>query len=183
MEEFDLQPGERVITSLRLHPFVLALSLFPYALLAMVPFVLGTLVSLASSAAAANGGGFPVINSAAATLLTGFWWLFVWMAAFAAFTRYYLTLWVVTNLRIVDIRQYGFFSRNVSSFLLARVQDVTTDVHGILGTLIGFGRIKVQTAGQDEDFFLDNLPHPQLVRDVIMDQVGALQRQPQAAGV
>lgn len=178
MEEFDLQPGEHVITSIRLHPFVLALTLLPYVFLALVPALLGKLLDVFATFSMETAAVIPALDPAVMTLLTGFWWLFVWMAAFAAFTRYYLTLWVITNLRIVDIRQFGFFSRSVSSFLLARVQDVTTEIYGILGTLIGYGRLNVQTAGQEEDFYLDDMPHPQLVRDLIMDQVAKLQHGP-----
>lgn len=174
MEEFDLQPGERVITTIRQHPFVFILSLLPFAILAAIPAVINGFIAFALRSGAVEMSVLPSPDPGIVMLLTGFWWLFVWMAAFSAFTRYYLTLWVITTTRIVDIRQHTFFSRNVSSFLLLRVQDVTTDVNGLLGTLIGYGSIKVQTAGHDEDFVLEYMPHPQIIRDLIMDQVALL---------
>jgi uncharacterized membrane protein YdbT with pleckstrin-like domain len=109
--------------------------------------------------------------------------LCVWTAAFGMSTRYYLTVWVITNLRIVDIKQHGFFNREVSSFLLTRVQDITTDVAGILGTLIGFGRLSVETAGKDEEFEMANIAHPEAVRDVIMAQVAQLHHADIISGV
>ena len=55
-------------------------------------------------------------------------------------------LWVLTNMRITTIKQRRFFNREVASLLLPRIQDVTTDVAGILPSLLGIGDIKVQSA-------------------------------------
>jgi len=184
MEEFDLQPGERVIRVVRQHWFVLLFTLIPFVLLAFVPTILSFLFSIIGtmgSTAIAPGAGanpaIPSLSSDTVQLLTGFYLLFLWIAAFSALTRYILTQWVITNTRIVDIKQRSLFSRNVSSFMLARIQDVTTDVSGLLPTLIGFGKIKVQTAGQNEDFILQDVPHPQDTRDLILDQVAILQHE------
>lgn len=189
MEEFDLQPGERVIRIVRQHWFVLAFKLVPYMVLAFVPAALSVFLSFISAMAGASGTGSNAVSflsDDSKQLLTGFYLLFLWMGAFSTFTRYMLTQWVITNTRIVDIQQRTLFSRNVSSFLLARIQDVTTDVDGFLPTLIGFGKLKVQTAGQDEDFFFYDVPHPQDTRDLILDQVAAIQHAhmtPNAAGL
>ncbi|MES2225999.1 MAG: PH domain-containing protein [Patescibacteria group bacterium] len=176
MEEFDLQPGEHVIRAVRQHPFVLALKLVPLLLLAYVPSLITFALSYFASAspqAATAIANLPV-GSAIGTFLTGVWWLFLWLAAFSTFTRYYLTVWIITNVRIVDIKQYGFFNREVSSFLLLRVQDVSTEIYGFLATLVGFGRLNVETAGSVEKFTMTGIVHPQVIRDVIMDQVAAL---------
>ena len=114
----------------------------------------------------------------------GTWLLCVWTGAFSTFTQYYLTVWVITSLRIVDIRQKGFFSREVSSFMLTRVQDVTTDVSGVLATLFHFGRLSVETAGNDEDFAMNGISAPADIRDTIMRQVAiAHNANPQDTGL
>lgn len=173
MEEVDLQPGEHVIKSVRQHLFVLAFRLLPFGILWFVPAIL----TGAYGFFAETVPGVPTLNESTSLgqFLTGAWWLFVWMAAFLTFTRYFLTVWIITNFRIVYIQQYGLFSRQVSSFLLLRVQDVTTEIHGIVATLIGFGKLHVDTAGHDEEFAMHGIAHPQLVRDIIMDQVALLQ--------
>ena len=104
----------------------------------------------------------------------GMWWLFLWMGMFSIFIRYFLTLWIITTTRIVDIHQHGFFSRHVSSFLLNRVQDVTTDVEGFIPTLFRFGTLDVETAGRDEKFEMYGITHPVELRDLIMREVAAL---------
>lgn len=177
MEEFELEPGETVITEVRQHIFVLLLRLVPFVIMALIPLLILPLFSAAvhvtHSANLQTQGLGPIARFALAI-----WWLFVWMGAFTTITRYFLTVWVITSQRIVDISQFGFFSRKVSSFLLARVQDVTTDVTGIFGTLIGFGEINVETAGRDEKFRLYGIRHPEAVRDLIMREVALLHPAP-----
>ncbi len=173
MEEFDLQPGEHIILAVRQHPFVLATRLLPFLLLAFVPLILGMFFSFIGSIGGAAASGISLPTSLA-RFLTGFYWLILWIGAFTTVTRFILTVWIITNVRIVDIKQYSFFGREVSSFLLLRVQDVTTQIDGMLETLIGYGRLDVETAGNLEKFSMDTVAHPQRIRDVIMDQVANL---------
>lgn len=181
MEEFELEPGEQIIKSVRVHPFVLATRLAPFVLMFFVPAVFSLLISIFAASSPQAAGVF-----AGATLghfsrfLVGVWFLGLWMGAFTVFTQYYLTVWVVTNMRIVDIRQLGFFNRAVSSFMLTRVQDVTTDTSGLMATLFHFGRLSVDTAGKEEDFAMNGIAYPEDMRDIIMRQV-ALAHQPNPA--
>jgi hypothetical protein len=171
MEEFELEPGEQVVRSVRRHWLIFVGRLLPYAILAALPLFVPALLARA-------GGLLPGLAEGASgplwTFSVGMWWLFLWVGAFNTFVRYYLDQWVVTTVRIVDIRQYAFFRRRVSSFLLARVQDVTTNVDGFLPTLVGFGTLNVETAGRDEVFRMEGVPHPAKLRDLIMRQIAAL---------
>lgn len=174
MEEFELEPGEHITLVVRQHIFVLFLKLLPYALFAIAPFIIAPFFSMfvmrATDSAAALSGDL----SASFRFFIGIWWLFLWMAAFQVITKYFLTSWVITSHRIVDIEQIGFFRRKVSSFLLIRVQDVTTDVRGIFSTLLGFGDIHVETAGSHEKFCMRGVHSPENLRDLIMREVAAL---------
>lgn len=179
MEEFDLQPGEEVLRTVRRHFFVVLFQLVPALLLAILP---GLVIGIFSGAPIQNPQ-FGALQQAFqngtsdSALLTFFyciWYLLVWMWAFAIFTRYYLTLWVVTSTRIVEIRQYGFFRREVSSCLLNHVQDVTTSVSGVFGTILGFGRLDVETAGHDEKFAMSGVTGPEGIRDLIMKEIAIL---------
>ena len=81
---------------------------------------------------------------------------------------------------MLNIKQRRFFSREVSSLFLSRVQDVTTDVTGILSSLLGIGDIKVQTAGEDVEFVMRGIPRPEQMRDVILKYVSV---EPKATSV
>jgi hypothetical protein len=174
MEEFELEPGEQVILSVRKHWLVFAVRLLPYALLALVPFLIPFLFSALASAVpdpAVLAGKVPDLTSPWARFALGLWWLLLWTGAFNTFTRYYLDVWIVTTTRIVDIHQFGFFRRQVSSFLLGHIQNVTTEVNGILATLFDFGTIHVETAGQEEHFVMKGVGGPAALRDLIMREV------------
>lgn len=177
MEEFELELGETIIKVVHQHWFFLLGRLLPFAILAWLPTFLIPFFASAENAAGISSlnlfgidWGAPLVHFG-----LGAWWLILWISAFTIVTKYFLSVWVITTERIVDISQESLFSRKVSSFLLARVQDITTDVDGIFGTLIGYGTLNVETAGRDEKFAMDGVAHPEAIRDLIMREITELQ--------
>ena len=183
MDEFELEPGEQITRSVRLHWIVLVGSLAPFVLLAILPIFIPVVVTFLKIS---NPTGAYVLSQSLShnvpwiIVLVAFWWLFLWLSAFSIFTQYYLTLWIITTTRIVYIHQWGFFSRQVSSFLLNRVQDVTTDIEGFLPTMFGFGTLDVETAGRDEKFKMRGIKNPTELRDLIMREIADLSKTPGA---
>ena len=169
MREFELEPGEHVVLEARKHWFLFLVELLPYAILAVIPFALQKFLVLApplSPYAALFEYRTPVMRA-----VLGIWLLVTWTQAWSAFTRYFLNAWVLTNQRIVDIKQPGYFNREVSSLFLSRVQDVTTDVRGVFSSLLGIGTITVQSAGAVDEFHMHGIPRPEQMRDIILKYV------------
>lgn len=79
------------------------------------------------------------------------------------FVNYYLDVYIITNERLVDIKQNGFFRREIAELHLKQVQDVEAKVEGFLGTMMHFGNVYIQTAGERENFKLEDVPHPYTV--------------------
>ncbi|KND51033.1 MAG: hypothetical protein AB202_01320 [Parcubacteria bacterium C7867-007] len=179
MEEFELELGEVVKKSVRQHWFLLALKIVPYVLLTIAPLLVIPLFNILATGVSTAGVQVAVLDVSLGNplvrFLLGVWWIFVWMATFTMLTKFFLTQWIITSTRIVNISQESLFDRRVSSFLLARVQDVTTDVQGIFPTLIGYGTLNVETAGRDEKFSMEGIAHPEDVRDLIMGEIADLQ--------
>ncbi len=166
MKEFELEPGEHVVRETRKHWFLFLTELLPYAIIAVIPFALPKILVLAppmASYAALFDYHEPLMRAA-----LGIWLLITWTSAWGSFTRYFLNAWILTNKRIVEIKQRRYFSRGVSSLFLSRVQDVTTDVTGVLPSLLGIGDIKVQTAAEDIEFIMHGIPRPEQMRDIIL---------------
>lgn len=166
MKEFELEPGENVILEARKHWLLFVADLLPYAIMAVVPFAalrLLTVLPLVAEFEAEMQGGL--------RLALGIWLLLVWTAAWSSFTKYFLNAWIVTSLRIINIKQSRFFAREVSSLFLNRVQDVTTDVEGVLSSVLGIGDIKVQTAGEEIEFEMPGIPSPERVRNIILESI------------
>ena len=94
--------------------------------------------------------------------------LFVWAFLFIILIDYYLDVWIVTDERIVDIEQRGLFRREVSELLLENIQDLTTEITGVIPTVFDYGNLYIQTAGKRERFQFQSIPHPERVRDLIL---------------
>ncbi len=94
---------------------------------------------------------------------------FIWITAFMVWVDYYLDIWIITNERLLDIEQIGFFNRVVSELDLKRIQDITSRVYGVLPTMFGFGNIKIQTAAEERRFELKTIPHPVTTRRKITE--------------
>ncbi len=169
MKEFELEPGEHVVKQARKHWFLFLAELLPFALLAVIPFALPGFLRLAPPLA--QYAAFFTVQIPLMRAALGVWLLVSWTGAWSAFTRYFLNAWVLTNERIVDIKQRGYFSREVSSVLLNRVQDVTTDVRGVLPSLLNIGDINVQSAGAVDKFHMHGIPKPEQMRDLILKYV------------
>lgn len=98
------------------------------------------------------------------------WLLVVWVVFFVYWTDYYLDVWYVTDRKIYDVLQDGLFHRQVSILHLENIQDITVSTHGIIATLLGFGDLHVQTAGETStDFTIISAKDPNMVKDVISD--------------
>jgi uncharacterized membrane protein YdbT with pleckstrin-like domain len=169
MKEFELEPGEEVVLEARKHWFIFLAELLPYAILAILPFALPKILAFAPPLSPyLSYLGFSTPGGHVGLAV---WLLLVWTGAWNTFTRYFLNAWILTNQRIVDIKQRGYFSREVSSLFLSRVQDVTTEVSGVLPSLLDIGDITVQSAGAVDEFHMQGIPHPERMRDVILRYV------------
>lgn len=177
MNEFELEAGESITRSVRKHWFVQFVEVLPFFLLALLPLLIPDLIRFV---VLSQPTGLESLISALTLsnpwmrLLLGLWWLIMWIAAFNIFTSHYLNQWIITTHRIIEINQHGFFNRQVSSLLLNRVQDVTTEIEGFFPTLIGYGTLVVQSAGAHDYFTMSGIPHPQELRDLIMREIAAL---------
>lgn len=160
---FALEQGEKVVATVHKHWFALVtpglgalfLLLLPSFLITGVyalPFNLNLEVST------------PFIN-----FLLSIYTLFILLFLFITWIEYYLDMWIITSSRIIDIEQTGLFNRQVSEIALDRIQDVTVEIRGIIKTLLGFGTIHIQTAGERE-FFIDDIPNPSHIKDLVFNK-------------
>jgi uncharacterized membrane protein YdbT with pleckstrin-like domain len=107
--------------------------------------------------------------------------LFLWLYAFFIWIDYYFDVWVITNERVLNVEQKGLFTRIISEVHLGRVQDVTTKVEGFLPTLLHYGDIFVQTAGEEKHFHFRNVGDPDKHKDDIVKLVKKIRERKYAA--
>ncbi len=90
------------------------------------------------------------------------------------FFIWYANSVIITNQRLVDIDQIGFFHKTVSDISFEKFLDISYSVHGVWQTIFHIGTIKVQAAGAT--LVLRNIQQPgkvnQLLADLIKEQTG-----------
>lgn len=108
------------------------------------------------------------IYYAAGVLLASIYYLSVILFFYTYFTEFHLDLWLITNDRLLDIQQKTLFARTVSEVDLYQIQDVTSEVHGIVASLFNYGNIILQTAGAVPKFTFRNIADPHKLRQEIL---------------
>lgn len=149
------QANEHAIRLYRRHWFTLFLILLFYLALAIFPAVIVTLMWSEVVEPALGDIGYPLF-----VLMSSAYYLAMITFVFHEFVDWYLDVWVVTNERIIALEQKGLFSRVVSEQKLSRVQDVTSEIHGFFPTVLKYGDVFIQTAGQQQRFIFRQVPDP-----------------------
>lgn len=108
--------------------------------------------------------------------------VFIYSAYYFFVASYFLILWldyyfditIVTNERIIDIRQVGLFNRAVSELYLLQIQDVTAKQVGVVQNIFHYGDVHIQTAGEKTNFVIDHVKDSYVVARRIVDLQEAL---------
>ncbi len=76
---------------------------------------------------------------------------------------------IITDRNITQILQYGLFSRKVSQLNIVNVEDVTAVQHGLIPTLLNYGVLKIETAGEQSNFHFAFCPNSGYVAKLILE--------------
>jgi len=174
---FTPNTGEKLEFSLRRHPIVFAGPVFIFLVLAAIPFAAKTVILGGEALALPH----PLLEIGL-KLLVSIYYLGIWIFFFSQFTDYYLDINIVTNDRILDINQKGLFGRVVAELDLTRVQDVHSEIKGIIPTMLNYGTVEIQTAGGEQNFIFEQVPNPHAVRQRIIE-LAALDRKREARDI
>jgi hypothetical protein len=153
------KPYEHVVALLYRHWFVLAVKVVLFLLLLVLPFVI-YIVADTYLLQAGLGEAF--------WFLIGLYLLAWWYGLFYQITMYLLDVWIVTDHRIIDSQQHGFFNRTLSELNLVKIQDISVSVKGGVPTLLDFGNLEIQTAGTENRFLFEQIPSPYKIKDLVM---------------
>lgn len=157
-------PDEKTLLFLRRHWSVPARHLLLFGLLAVLPFVGERTLNSWRPDVLQTGLGATLFPLAALC-----YWMYILLFAFNAWLDYYLDYWIVTDRRVVSIEQTGLFDRHVAELPLERVQDASSDIRGVLGTILHYGDVLVQTAGEQNRFVFEQVPNPNQVVALVLD--------------
>jgi len=147
-----LRPGERVICEIKRHPFGILSMYFSGAIAIIVAF---TLAAFAPNIIQSDTDITMPAFLAASILSVGIACI-LWIAT----SIYWQNRWIVTDDSITQITQDGLFGRRVSQLSMENLEDVTIDKSGIIQTMLNFGTLKAETAGERSKFMFPFCPDP-----------------------
>lgn len=164
-----LDQGEEIVKIVRRHYLVLLPMFLVIIFAALMPLVLYFFITSHfipwDEAIRAGIVGF---ISKWSTFSYSLWLLLLWVLFFVEWTDYYLDMWLITNKRIVDIEQKGFFHRDVTSFRYQDIQDTTVETRGFIQTLFKFGTLHIQTSGHNREILIKHAYRPEEAKSVIL---------------
>lgn len=152
IKHIQLKPDERVVSVYRRYGLTYVGAMIVAFILLLLPFFLVTLLF--------SYGMFGVIGFFALLL-------FAVLYSLKKVILWYDNVFVVTNLRVIDIDQRGFFDRSVSGFTYANIQDVAYRIKGVLATLFHVGTITIRPIEGSVHIELHRMRHPAKIVDVI----------------
>ncbi len=102
-------------------------------------------------------------------LVASTYYLSVCLFFYSYFVEFYLDLWIITNDRMLDVAQISLFARRIAEVDLYQIQDITSEVKGFIPSLFDYGSVTIQTAGPVPKFILMDVPHPDDLRQLILN--------------
>jgi uncharacterized membrane protein YdbT with pleckstrin-like domain len=155
LPEIDRKQNEEVIIQLWPHPFVFLKIFLMLFFLSLVPLAANIfLTQLVPQVWESE------VLTVIVTVVAFSYYLIVLSLALSVWMDTYLDVWTITNRRIISREQRGLFNRVVSELELYRVQDVTVEQKGVLATMLNFGDLHVQTAGEEKRFVFKDVGEP-----------------------
>lgn len=158
-----MHEGEEIVMTLRRHIIILLVPLSVVFLLVVFPLV--TLLILLQS--------FPFLWVAPSKnfiiILFSFYLLVLAAYSFYSWFCYYFTVIVITNHRIIELKQEGIFHRVTNELDLSRIEDVSGEIKGMIHTFLHYGTLTIETAGETPNFIFSDIASPNQIASKILE--------------
>jgi hypothetical protein len=146
----DQLDDEELLLVFRKHPIVMRKGI----VVSMLALLLGTLPSLIKPEYVYLFGGLAGGFILGILIFLPFW------------ISWYYSVFIVTDQRLIQITQKGFWTRSVVDIGLHQIQMVNYEVAGLQETLLGFGTIMMQTFVGD--LVIHDLHHPAKIQKELL---------------
>ena len=87
------------------------------------------------------------------------------------FLMWYYTIFIVTDQRLRQVTQRGFFGKDVVELGLSKIQSISYNIPGFSGEILGFGTIVIQA--YVGDLIINKVEHPEKIYNKLQDAVSA----------
>lgn len=159
-----LTEGEHEVVRIQKHPWGI-IQLYLGAIFAVLLAAVFVVLFLPDLLATNDTSGASMLLGLAAVVGIAFLGLILMLATYI----YFQNTLIITNKNITLVLQRSLFSRQVSELSMASVEDVTADQRGIIATLLNYGELRVETAGEQNNFIYGYCPRPNYYGKIILD--------------
>ena len=145
------RPDEEVVLFTRQHPFVALRSALWVVVFCAFPILVWVILET----------GLFVSLSLLASLIVAV------LIALMAWYRWFNTVFMLTNERVLFLEQRGLFTREMAECPLTGIQQVSHKIHGVMPTIFGYGVLSVATSAGTQSLDIYGLPEPYEIQEDI----------------
>jgi hypothetical protein len=158
------EPGEKLIFRTKKHPFGIVV-MYVQVFLALI--LVGGLAYFIVPGVVSADQQSQVQN-----------WLTLGLAAFAVLIMLIMLVvtyiysdneLILTDRNVTQVIRNGLFSKQVSQLSLNNIEDITADKEGIWAMLFNFGQVRIETAGEQNNFHFSYCPNPNHYGQLLLD--------------
>jgi hypothetical protein len=154
------RPNEKLLFVFRRHIIAMRKGFYVF----LIVFLVASLPILIWGANADYGTMFNLLKLSGAGFAIGL------ILFFYHFVLWYFTIYIVTDQRIRQVTQQGFFGKDVIDLRLSKIQNISYNIPGFSGEIFHFGTIVIQTFVGD--LVIKNVEHPSETYNKLQDAVG-----------
>lgn len=75
--------------------------------------------------------------------------------------NFYLSMYIITNLRVIDLERTLYLRKNTDSIDIPQIQDIITSQKGIFKNILNYGEIIISLASVNSTKILVKVPNPE----------------------
>lgn len=159
-----MMPNEQFVTEIHKHPFGI-IFLYIQAAIGLVIAAFLAMVLLPGLLGEESWARNSIAISAALVVVLCIVVLILILATYL----YRLNRLIISDRNVTQVLQKGLFNRQVSELSMANVEDVTANQKGIFATMFNYGELKIETAGEQNNFHFSYCPNPNYYGRIVLE--------------
>lgn len=88
------------------------------------------------------------------------WYMLTFTYALSTFLIWFFSVFIITDERIIDVDFVSMLFKDVSTAKIDDIQDISSKTGGFLASVVDYGTVYIQTAGEQREVEFENIPHP-----------------------
>ncbi len=157
---FDSQMiDEEVVLVLRRHPITQLKKVFIIILLCFLPLLMSV------------GPLFDFFTFKLKLAVIIGWYALLVTYFLESFLVWFFNVFIITDERIIDVDFYSLIYKDVSSAKIENIEDITAATGGFLASLVDFGTVYIQTAGETPQLQFEEVPHPAKITRILNELI------------